>query len=122
MEIFYILLGGFIGGSLRFTLSNSINHSYKGRFPLGTFVVNCLGSGLFAASLSYNWLLIDTLFTESFIFVGLLGSFTTFSAFCLEGYQLVMNEQFAWAFLYLVGTTACALLGFILVFITSGGL
>ena len=85
-------------------------------------MVNCIGSVLFAASLSYDLLFFDTIFTESFLLIGLLGGFTTFSAFCLDGYQLVLHKKFALAFLYLVGTTSAALLGFILVFATNGGI
>lgn len=116
------MLGSFVGGCLRFLLSSALNQSYSGRFPFGTFAVNCIGSLLFAASLSYDLLFIDTIFTESFLLVGFLGGFTTFSAFCLDGYQLVLHERFGLAFLYLVGTTAFALAGFILVFATNGGI
>jgi CrcB protein len=122
MYICYILVGSFIGGCLRFILSSYLNPSCDGRFPFGTFVVNCLGSLLFAMTLAHNLIFIDSVFTEMFLLVGVLGGFTTFSAFCLDGYQLVYNQKFGLAFLYLVGTTIFAICGFIVMFVINGSI
>lgn len=122
MYICYILVGSFIGGCLRFILSSYLNPSCDGQFPFGTFVVNCLGSLLFAMTLAHNLIFIDSVFTEMFLLVGVLGGFTTFSAFCLDGYQLVYNQKFGLAFLYLVGTTIFAICGFIVMFVINGSI
>ena len=45
-SLLFVALGGSIGASLRYVLSSYINHAYGQHFPLGTLVVNILGSFL----------------------------------------------------------------------------
>jgi len=90
--LMFIAVGGAFGAMMRF-LSQAMIHEYFGRgFPLGTLFVNVTGSflmGLFSIflvekfNLSAEWHLA--------ILVGVLGSFTTFSAFSIE--TLVLLEQ-----------------------------
>jgi CrcB protein len=79
-------VGSFIGGVLRFGLSSWVYKALdKPWFPYGTLAVNLLGSlaigflaGLAEARSYFNPDL------RLFVFVGILGGFTTFSAFALE--------------------------------------
>lgn len=80
-----VALGGALGASIRFI----INHfSGKGLLPLGTVTVNLLGcflAGLLAGLASrINF----PLQAKYFIFTGILGGMTTFSAFSLETFLL----------------------------------
>ena len=76
-------LGGFMGAILRFSVSGLVQQWFKSvNFPYGTLAVNLLGCFLIGG-LSYAAELRGLLSAEarSFVFVGLLGAFTTFSTF-----------------------------------------
>ena len=84
-ELLFIAFGGSIGAVLRYLLSNMVYNVMGRSFPYGTLSVNILGS--FLMGLSFV-LLTEKLTlgseTRSFIIVGLLGAFTTFSTFSME--------------------------------------
>lgn len=69
-------------------------------FPIGTFSVNMLGCfviGLLAKLSESKGLFQGD--TRLFLFVGILGGFTTFSAFGYESFQLLRDGQYLQAFL-----------------------
>jgi fluoride exporter len=78
--------GGFIGSVARYTLGGWLLHlTAQQRFPYGTFAVNvlgCLVAGVLAGLVERHGLFAAE--TRLFLFTGLLGGFTTFSAFGLE--------------------------------------
>ncbi|MBN2653763.1 MAG: fluoride efflux transporter CrcB [Nitrospirae bacterium] len=96
IKYLYIGAGGFLGAIARYALSSWIGHGWGRNFPLGTLVVNVTGCFLIGA--------VMTLFTErmlmssqarSFICIGFLGAYTTFSAFEYETSELFRDgEQF----------------------------
>jgi fluoride exporter len=101
----HVALGGAIGSVLRYQLGRGMTHWFGAQavtaFPWATLAVNLLGSfamGLLAGFLARHgqggeqWRLL--------IGVGLLGGFTTFSAFSLELMVLVERGQPGQAFLY----------------------
>jgi fluoride exporter len=86
-----VAAGGALGSVLRFWLANLIQHRAGAAFPWGSIAVNVIGSFLigfiFCATLegarfaaSANW--------RNFLMVGVLGGFTTFSAFSLQTLEL----------------------------------
>lgn len=82
-NLILIGLGGFMGAILRFSVSGFVQQWFKSvNFPYGTLVVNLLGC-FFIGWLSHTAEIRGLLSTEarSFIFIGLLGAFTTFSTF-----------------------------------------
>lgn len=85
-SILLVALGGAIGSVARFKLSGWVlQQATNWRFPLGTFVVNVIGC--FIAGLLAGMAVKQDVFTPDarvFLFTGLLGGFTTFSAFGLE--------------------------------------
>ena len=89
-KILWVGLGGFLGSIGRYLLSGYIQHLVKNtEFPYGTLAVNLIGC-LFIGFLS-QW--VETrgfLSPEArlFVFVGLLGGFTTFSTFGNETMNL----------------------------------
>ena len=95
-------LGGFVGSILRYKLSGLILlHSQGWRFPLNTFVVNilgCLTIGVLAGLAERHDMFSPD--TRLFLFTGLLGSFTTFSAFTYEGVYLFRRGEPTIAILY----------------------
>ena len=84
MQIILIGIGGFLGAISRFLVQKFVN-SYMVTFPLGTLVVNVLGSfllGFVLYGISYDRHL--TINIRDLFAIGFLGSFTTMSAFSHE--------------------------------------
>lgn len=92
-NILLVGAGGFIGSVLRYLVGGYFQQHIKS-FPLGTLAVNLIGCfviGMLAQlGESRN---IFTNETRLFIFVGILGGFTTFSAFGNETINLMRNDQ-----------------------------
>jgi len=93
--ILLVALGGALGSVSRYKLSGLIlHHTVDWRFPAGTFAVNvigCLVAGVLAGfAEKYDYLSPDA---RIFIFTGILGGFTTFSAFGLETMFLIKRGE-----------------------------
>ena len=93
--IVVVALGGALGSMARFKLSGWVlHHTVNWRFPIGTFVVNvcgCLLAGILAAIGAKQHLLSAD--ARLLLFTGLLGGFTTFSAFGLETVLLMKRGE-----------------------------
>ena len=89
-KILWVGFGGFFGSIGRYLLSGYIQHLMKGTgFPYGTLVVNligCLLIGFLSQWVGARGFLSPE--TRLFIFMGLLGGFTTFSTFSNETMNL----------------------------------
>jgi CrcB protein len=85
MRLVAIAIGGALGAALRYLLSGWVQSISGPQFPWGTLAVNALGSlllGVFmAASLSHAG---GDAWGRHFWAIGLIGGFTTFSAFSYE--------------------------------------
>ena len=101
-SILLVGLGGFIGSVARYKLGGLVLHlTAQERFPYSTFAVNILGClviGLLAG-LTERYELFGP-GTRLFLFTGLLGGFTTFSAFGLDALLLLRRGEFLVAALY----------------------
>jgi fluoride exporter len=88
-----VFLGGGIGCVMRYLISNSAYTLIGQDFPYGTLVVNVSGSFL----MGLLFILILERFTSfvpqlrSFLLIGFLGGYTTFSAFSIETFNLIMQ-------------------------------
>ena len=93
-------IGGFLGAIARYGLSGLVRRYCDGEFPYGTLVVNVLGCLVIGVLMS---LVEDQkLFgpdMRSFLMIGLLGSFTTFSTLGYETYKLWQDHEYQFAFL-----------------------
>lgn len=104
-ELFLIGTGGFIGASLRYTISSRIPKIRN--IPAGTLIVNFLGSMVLA-------LLTFSSEPESMVYlvnIGILGSFTTFSTFAYETFKLFEEGQNISFFLNIFLNVILCLLG-----------
>ncbi len=111
----YVAGGGALGASLRFFVQN-ISKLYFPNFPVGTLIVNIIGSFLIGLLANYlNSKEISELFYKYFIIIGLLGSFTTFSAFSIETIELINEGRISLSLIYIllsfVLTISAAFLG-----------
>jgi len=108
--------GGAFGASLRYLSSNLLRYFYP-TFPLGTLFVNIIGSFLIGFLMTYlenkN---ISENFIRYFLIVGILGSFTTFSAFSFEAIDIFNNHKFLISLIYVAFSVLsclfCAYLGY----------
>jgi fluoride exporter len=104
-----VALGGGAGAWLRFAAGRLVGAS---AFPWATLSVNVIGS--FAMGLLTGWLARNASFGEGWrllLGVGVLGGFTTFSAFSLEMAQLIQREALAQAGLYAAASLVAGVLG-----------
>ena len=88
-------VGSFVGGVLRYGLSTWVHRTLDNPwFPYGTLAVNGLGCLVigFLAGLAESRAAI-TPEARLFLFVGILGGFTTFSSFALETFFLARDRQ-----------------------------
>lgn len=89
--VLLVALGGAIGSVARYKLSGFVlHHTVDWRFPAGTFTVNvlgCLAAGVLAGLAEKHDMLSPD--ARVLLFTGLLGGFTTFSAFGLETMHLL---------------------------------
>ena len=110
-QIGLVALGGSIGASLRYAISSWITYD---SFPVATISVNVLGSfilGIIALSVSQS--LISTELAL-FLGVGIIGSFTTMSAFSLETIKMLQDGNTSSASVYILLTfTLCPILAWL---------
>lgn len=103
-----IAAGGAIGGGARYLMSSVIGHQ---NWPWNTFVENVLGCLLLGVLMV---LLLEVLtphrYARPFLGVGVLGGFTTFSAYTVETHGLLAEGRGVAALAYLFGSVACGLL------------
>jgi CrcB protein len=90
-KILILAGGGALGTLARYALSGLSYRYLHPAFPYGTLIVNLLGS--FLIGLLWGWWETHNLNPglRLFLFIGLLGSFTTFSTFALESFQLLRD-------------------------------
>ncbi len=103
-----VMAGGAIGAGARFLVSLAL--PWRGNWPWATFAVNLLGGllmGLLAGALLRGQVS-ETM--RLFLGVGILGGFTTFSAFSLESIQMIERGQWGVALGYVVASCVGALL------------
>jgi CrcB protein len=95
LRVLLVGAGGFLGAILRYLVGGWVHDVLDNAwFPYGTLVVNVAGCLLigFLAGLAENRLIFGAE-TRLFLFVGILGGFTTFSSFAYETLSLARDAQ-----------------------------
>ena len=102
--VFAVACGGAIGAMGRYFISNYLQTAGN-TFPLGTLTVNVLGCailGVLFAALSSVWAPSQEI--RAFLTVGMMGAFTTFSAFSLEVVLMIERAQWVLAGTYIIAS------------------
>ncbi len=109
-KLLLIASGGAIGALLRYGISGFIYRHFTNAFPWGTLSVNSIG----AFFIGILWGLFEHFqFSDSmrlFLFIGILGAFTTFSTFCLESVNLIRNGEIKYALIYIFSSNLIGIL------------
>jgi CrcB protein len=112
MNYVLVFIGGGLGSSLRHTINLLCARCIGTAFPYGTFIINITGStvmGLIAGYLAFKgeasqpWRL--------FLMTGVLGGYTTFSAFSLDAALLYERGQIGLALFYVLGSVVFSIAG-----------
>ena len=118
--IIAVASGGAIGATLRLLINTAVNKHFTQGLPLGTLVVNLLGSLLIGMLFAYFHL--NTSLSphiKTFMVTGILGALTTYSTFAIESFFLLEAGDYTHAFinmaLNLFGTILLAGIGYVLI-------
>lgn len=112
MNYLLVFLGGGLGSTLRHVVNLLSARAFGTGFPYGTFIINITGStvmGLIAGYLalkgeaSQPWRL--------FLMTGVLGGYTTFSAFSLDAGLLYERGEIGLAAAYVLGSVILSIAG-----------
>ena len=112
MSYILVFFGGGLGATLRHLVNVVCARCLGTGFPWGTFIINITGStvmGLIAGYLAFKgeasqpWRL--------FVMTGILGGYTTFSAFSLDAALLYERGELGLAALYVVGSVVLSITG-----------
>src|SRR3954469_17856675 len=112
-QIIIVALGGAIGSAARYKLGGAVlHHTQTWNFPLSTFCINLIGCiviGVLAALAEHHDLF--SLSARSFLFTGMLGGFTTFSAFAYESVYLLRRGMLTTSVTYIALSVICGIVG-----------
>ena len=112
VNIVLIAAGGALGSVARYGLSSLVQRLVPTAFPLGTFAVNvagCLVLGTIVGAAAGHRVTVSPQ-ARAFVLIGLLGGFTTFSAFTYETYTLLHEGLVVRALVNTVGQVVLSLL------------
>jgi CrcB protein len=112
MNYVLVFVGGGLGATSRHVINMTCARCMGAAFPWGTFIINITGStvmGLIAGYLAYKgeasqpWRL--------FLMTGILGGYTTFSAFSLDTAVLYERGELGLALAYVLGSVVLSIAG-----------
>jgi fluoride exporter len=112
MSYLLVFFGGGLGATLRHAVNVACARGFGTAFPYGTFIINITGSivmGLIAGYLAFKgeasqpWRL--------FVMTGILGGYTTFSAFSLDTALLYERGEIGLALFYVLGSVVLSIAG-----------
>jgi CrcB protein len=106
-----VFIGAGIGGALRHGVNVGAARMFGLGFPFGTLIVNIAGSfmmGLLAGYFAFRPGIVSQ-HARLFLTTGILGGFTTFSAFSLDTALLIERHAYGMAAGYAVGSVAASI-------------
>jgi CrcB protein len=112
MNYLLVFIGGGLGSSLRHFINVVSLRALGTAFPYHTFIINITGStvmGLIAGYLAFKGGVAQS--WRLFLMTGILGGYTTFSAFSLDAALLYERGEIGLALVYVLGSVALSLAG-----------
>ena len=112
MNYLLVFVGGGLGASLRHLINVACMRCMGLAFPYGTFLINISGStvmGLIAGYLAFKGEASQPL--RLFLMTGILGGYTTFSAFSLDAVTLYQRGEMGLALFYVLGSVVLSIAG-----------
>ncbi len=109
-----VAAGGAIGAGGRYLVNVLVTRIAGHGFPYATFVENILGClvlGALVEFMALHWS--PSQEVRAFLVTGILGAFTTFSAFSLDAVSLFERGQLGLAGAYVAGSVVLSLAGFV---------
>ncbi len=119
LRLVLIIIGGGVGSVFRYLVSGLAYKHLDNAFPWGTLAVNLIGSFL----VGFLWEIFNRFTfspnTKMFVFIGVIGGFTTFSSYALESVNLIREGEIGLSltnmiisnilgvFLVLIGLVSC---------------
>jgi fluoride exporter len=114
MSFVIVFVGGGLGAALRHGVNLLVSALTGANFPFGTLAINVLGSFLMGVIVGYfTFQGASTQHWRLFLTTGILGGFTTFSAFSLETVLLYERGQPATAAVYVLASVGLAIAGLV---------
>lgn len=109
--LFLASAGGAIGAGARHLVNVGMGRLLGTSFPWGTLTVNIVGSFLMGLVIEYIMLrAAGSAEMRAFLATGILGGFTTFSAFSLDVSLLIGRKEQGFAVLYVAGSVGVSIL------------
>ncbi len=95
-DLIAIGAGGFLGATSRYFIGRFFGKAWISDFPLGTFVVNMLGSFALGLLIGHPYFLYTSMGGSARVAlgVGFMGSFTTYSTLMFESFMLAESGNF----------------------------
>jgi CrcB protein len=112
MNYLLVFIGGGLGSVIRHSINVICPRVLGTNFPYHTFIINITGStimGLIAGYLAFKGDSVQS--WRLFLMTGILGGYTTFSAFSLDAGLLYERGAVGLAVLYVVGSVVLSLIG-----------
>jgi CrcB protein len=109
-----VMAGGALGSLGRYLVATQVSDWLPNlRFPIGTLAVNVIGCAVAGALIEiFADLWVPSTEARAFLIVGVLGGFTTFSAFSIDTFFLIERGSYLLAGAYIVGSVVISLLAF----------
>ena len=107
-----VFMGGGVGSVLRWLTGLGMLRLLGPHFPFGTLAVNILGCFVMGVFFRVLPAPVDAVASSRLLLMtGVLGGYTTFSAFALDSAALWMRNEPSLALLYVVASVGVSLLG-----------
>lgn len=111
MMVLWVAFGGAIGAAARYLVGVQAVRLFGLDFPWGTMIVNVVGSFAMGIVISLFALKLQaSQEVRAFLTTGVLGGFTTFSAFSLDFAVLAERKALAAAGFYVIGSVGLSLM------------
>ncbi len=106
--------GGALGAGARYLVNVGCAHCLASGFPWATLTVNVVGSFLMGVVVAIaQTVLGGSALARTFLATGILGGFTTFSAFSLDAYELLERRQTTLAVIYVTASVGLSIAGLV---------